>query len=215
MRIDFHVHTGYSIDSIISPEALAKKSMKLGIIPVIADHDNMRGCEHLRSLGAKFIAGEEIGTDRGDVIGLHLNELIPKRTPFAEALDMIHEQGGLAYLPHMYEGTRSGVMPERDEIPKIDIIEVFNSRAHDQKYNEKAMEFADKHGKLKAAGSDSHFLFEFGSTYTELPEFDLENPKTLLKALEKAVFVTNKAPIFVRGPTMMVGLTKKLLGMKS
>jgi predicted metal-dependent phosphoesterase TrpH len=211
MRIDFHVHTGYSIDSIIRPEDLARKSKKLGIIPTIADHNSMSGCAHMRSLGAGFIPGEEIGTDRGDLIGLYLTGEIPKHTPFAEALDKIHEQGGLAYLPHMYESSRSGVLPTAEETKKIDIIEVFNARCLSNRYNEEAESFAEKHGKLKAAGSDSHFLFEFGSTYTEVPDFDINNPKELLKALEGASFVKRKAPIFVRGPTELLGIGKTIV----
>lgn len=215
MKIDFHVHTSYSIDSIIQPKELAKKSKSFGIIPAITDHDSMESHAEMRSIGSKFIPGEEIRTDKGDLVGFYLNESIAKYTPFMEALDKIHEQGGLSYLPHMYETTRSGAVPDEHETKKIDIVEVFNARCLDQKFNTMAKQFAEKNNILQAAGSDSHFLFEFGNTYTEVPDFDLESPKQLLKALQKATFVTKKAPFFVRGPTALVGIGKKLIRLKS
>ena len=210
MKLDLHVHTNHSIDAIIKPEDLAKKSEKLGIIPAITDHNSVRCHSRMRSLGIPFIQGEEIRTDRGDVIGLYINELIPKKTPFEEALDKIHEQGAVVFLPHMYDRTRAGVIPNNRETAKIDIIETFNARSLSPNNNAKAKEFAEKHSKLQAAGSDSHFLMEFGSTYNEVPDFDLENPKELLRALKKAKFVTKRAPVFVRGTTSLVKLSKSL-----
>ena len=41
---------------------------------------------------------------------------------FLLALDMIKEQGGISYLPHMYDKTRAGAIPKDDEISKIDIV---------------------------------------------------------------------------------------------
>ena len=40
MKIDFHVHTQYSIDGLNKPKELIAKSKKLGIIPAITDHDS-------------------------------------------------------------------------------------------------------------------------------------------------------------------------------
>ena len=169
----------------------------------------------LLDLGIPFIRGEEIRTDRGDLIGLYLNECIPKYTPFGEAIDSIHAQGGLAYLPHMYDRTRKGVIPSKKETKKLDIIEIFNSRCLSSSYNNQAQKFATQNSKLPACGSDSHFLFEFGSTYNEVPGFELDDPKALLQSLKKAVLITKSAPFFVRGTTTMVAVTKKLLKIKS
>lgn len=211
MKIDFHVHTRYSYDSIIHPKQLAKKSKELGIIPAITDHDTMEGSNQMRSIGAESIPGIEIRTDRGDLIGLYVNEPVPKGTPVMEALDKIHEQGGISYLPHMYEARRSGIIPEKEEISKIDIVEVFNARCLSQKFNDMAKAFAEKNGILQAAGTDSHFIVEFGSTYTELPDFDLDSPKKLLKALRRAKFVAKQAPFRVTGATILISWGKKLL----
>ena len=211
MKIDFHTHTHHSIDSIIKPESLAMKAMRLGIIPAITDHNRLTNDRsQFRVPGFRFIAGEEIRTDKGDLIGLYLNEEIPKYTPALEAIDLIHGQGGLAYLPHMYDSTRKGInYPSIAR--KADIIEVFNARSVVGGFNKKAGEFAKENSIVGAAGSDSHFLFEFGSTYTELPEFDIGNPKELMKVLPKARIVGRSAPFYVRGTTTLVKFWKKVV----
>jgi len=211
MKIDFHVHTNHSIDTLIRIRNLAAKSKRLGIIPAITDHDTTSGHEEASSIGMPFIPGQEVTTDKGHLIGLYMTEQIEKGTPFLEALDRIKEQGALVYLPHMYDRGRSKKHPSDEEASKADIIEIFNARCMRKEYNEKAMAFAKKHNKPKAAGTDSHFLFEFGTTYTELPDFDIENPKALLKALQNAKHTTKTAPIYVRGTTMAVMFGKKLL----
>jgi predicted metal-dependent phosphoesterase TrpH len=213
MKIDFHVHTKYSIDSLIEPAQLMKKSKELGIVPAIADHSSIDAHSKMRELGARFIPGEEIFTDKGDLIGLYLNERIPKGTEFNEAVDLVHEQGGLAYLPHMYDYGRSKRHATDKDASRADIIEVFNARCLNQEFNRKAAVFAEKNKKLCAVGSDSHFLFEFGKTYVELPDFDLENPKALLKALasKKAKFATKSTPFFVRGTTSFIAIGRKFI----
>ncbi|MFH0885195.1 MAG: PHP-associated domain-containing protein [Candidatus Micrarchaeota archaeon] len=215
MKIDFHVHTNSSIDSIIDPKALARKSAELGIIPAIADHNSIGSHARMRALKAPFIPAEEIFTDRGDLIGLYINELIPKKTPFLEAIDKIHAQGGLAYLPHMFDYGRSRKHAGADEAAKVDIVEVFNARCMNKEYNKKAAAFAKAHSLPGAAGSDSHFFFEFGRTYTKLPDIapdDINNPKTLLKALktQNPKLETHTAPFFVRGTTTIIAMTRKL-----
>jgi predicted metal-dependent phosphoesterase TrpH len=211
MKVDLHVHTKHSIDSIIEPADLLRMSRRTGVIPAVTEHNNMDSLGALRSLGAGFIPGEEIRTDRGDLIGLYLGEPIPRMTPFMEAVDEIHSQGGLAYLPHMYDRSRKGVVPSKGEAGKLDIVEVFNARCPLESFNRKASEFASAHGKPGAAGSDSHFLMEFGHTYNELPEFDLQDPKALLKGLGRARLVRKKATMLVRGTTTFVALGKKLV----
>jgi len=218
LKIDFHVHTKYSRDCMSEPKAIAKKAQGLGIIPSITDHDSIGAHRDFIDLAAPFLAGEEISTDKGDLIGLFLTEEIPgktqnpkHKTPFLDVLDLIHGQGGLAYLPHMFDVTRSGVSgPELAK--KADIIEIFNARSVMKDFNLKAEKFAKANSIPGAAGSDSHFLSEFGSTYTELPEFDLDDPKELMRALKSANarIVGRSAPLYVKGTTTVVKIWKKM-----
>lgn len=209
MKIDFHVHTNSSLDSSIKPAELAKKAEKLGIIPAITDHSSTASWEKMKSAGALFIRGEEIRTTAGDLIGLFLTEEIKPRLPFQETVDRIKEQGGLAYLPHMHDKMRYGCGEEYAHL--VDIIEIFNGRCA-KAFNELAIETADALGKPGAAGSDSHFLLEFGETYTKIPDFDIENPKELIRLLEggKAGIVGKGAPFYVRGTTTILKLGRKM-----
>ncbi len=203
MKVDFHVHTNFSFDSTIKVQELMLKAEKLGIIPVISDHNTTAACN-------EAIPAEEIRTLSGDLIGLYLTEEISPKLSFEETIDRIKEQGGLAYLPHMYDMGRHGCGDEYAGL--VDIIEIFNARCLDNKLNEMAAETARELNKAGAAGSDSHFLFEFGRTYTELPEFDIENPNELLKALTsgKSRIICRKAPFYVRGPTTVVKFGRRL-----
>jgi predicted metal-dependent phosphoesterase TrpH len=210
MKIDFHVHTKYSIDSLSEPRDIANLCKKAGVVPAITDHNSMRAHADFRALGIPFIPAEEISTDRGDLIGLFISEPIAKRTPFMEALDAIKSQGGLSYLPHMYDVSRNGV-GEENLAAMADIIETFNARCVMPGANKKAGEFAEKHGKLKAAGSDAHFLVEVGKTYAEMPDCELE-PKTLLKAIKKAKLICHPAPVYLKGLTYAAIAYKKIFG---
>jgi predicted metal-dependent phosphoesterase TrpH len=98
---------------------------------------------------------------------------------------------------------------------------VFNARCMNPAFNPRARGFAESHGILKGAGSDSHFLFEFGSTWVNLPSLsqdDLDSPKAVLRALaSKGTTIHGKcAPIYARGTTKVISIVRrKLLGHKS
>jgi predicted metal-dependent phosphoesterase TrpH len=195
---------------MVEPADLARKAKRLGIIPAITDHNRLSAERFRLSVpGFQYIRGEEIETDKGDLIGLYLSEEIPNKTGYYETLDRIREQGGLAYLPHMFDITRKGIA-DLEFAKKVDIIEVYNARSVVQGFNKKAQEFAQSHGMLGAAGSDCHFLFEFGSTYTELPDFDLENPKELMRALTNAKSVGSPAPLITKPVTTLVKVWKRV-----
>ena len=214
MKIDFHVHTRRSPDSIINVADLARKSSRLGIIPSLADHNSIKAHADMRAIGAPFVPAEKIFTDCGDLVGLYVNEQIPKGTPFLETIDRIHEQGGLGYLPHMYDYGRSGRHASDSDAAEVDIVEVFNARCLDQAFNRKAKAFADVHGIPQAAGTDSHFLFEFGSTYVDMPGLDeLDDPEALLKCLrsKSTRLITRAAPPDAGTTTIISFVRRKLL----
>jgi hypothetical protein len=209
MKIDFHVHTHASLDSTINPKHLAKKSKELGIIPTIADHTSIDSWKKMKAADCVFIPAEEIRTGAGDLIGLFLTELVPSRLSFEESVDRIRAQGGLAYLPHMYDAARRGCGHGYAEA--ADIIEIFNGRCIGNA-NQLAEARALQLGKPGAAGSDSHFLFEFGFTYTELPDFAIDDPKKMLKSLKSkdVKLVTKSSPIYVRGVTDVLSKVRKV-----
>jgi predicted metal-dependent phosphoesterase TrpH len=194
LKVDFHTHTNASPDSPVAPESLAARARQLGLVPAITDHYSMASVPMMEQSGIPFIPGEELRVSingRGaDLIGLFMNECIKKGTGIEEAMDMLREQGALIYAPHPFDSFRMGIRDE-ELLKKADIIEVFNAHSPDAG-NARAKEFAQENNKPQAAGSDCHFLFEFGQTYTEI-ELDELEPKKLLKALRTGKITAKKS----------------------
>ncbi|MBU2637680.1 MAG: PHP domain-containing protein [Nanoarchaeota archaeon] len=193
MKIDFHIHTKYSPDSFTTLEVLNKVCKKKGLFPVITDHDTIKGALEFKKHFGPCIIGEEVDTKQGDLIGLFLNEEIPRKIDVYEAVDRIREQGALVYMPHPFDKVRSSALKVHDF--KADIVEVFNARVMLQNYNKKADEYADKHKLLKAVGSDAHFSREIGTCYAEMDSFD--DIKGFKQSLRKARLVKATSSPFV------------------
>ncbi len=185
MKIDFHIHTNYSFDSTVKIPQLAERAKHFGITPAITDHISMSGIPEMKKQGIDFIPGEELRVSthlgKADLIGLFLNEEIKRDIDFHEAMDQIKSQGAISYAPHPFDPLRAGLQDEK-LLKDIQVIEVFNAHCL-SRFDRKAEEYAKTENKLRGAGSDAHFIFEFGYTYVELDLDELE-PSKLLKALK-------------------------------
>lgn len=198
MRIDFHTHSHYSHDSWNSIPALLRKasSMALGAI-ALTDHGTMEGCQKAseyslrHKMGIEVIPGCEFLTDRGELMGLFLTEMI-RAKEFGEVCDQIHEQGGFAIIPHPFDPLRgSACNPEKLPpalLRQVDGIEVFNARCSLRSSNQKALAFAEGRFPITTAGSDAHFPFEVGRAWGEIPDgvgIDIAMRKGLIAPMGK------------------------------
>jgi len=160
-NLDLHVHSIYSIDSSLKPERIIKISRKKGLSGIaITDHNTITGAIKTKSLESDdfmVIPGSEITTDKGDVIGLFLNENI-KPGRFIDVIDAINDQGGISILPHPYKNKLADPV---ELIENVDMIEVMNARIS-KKLNNKASVLSKKFGKKIVAGSDAHTSIEIG-----------------------------------------------------
>ena len=188
LKADLHVHTHYSEDSISSPEKIVQHCLKAGInCLAITDHDEISGAFEVKRLAPfKVIIGEEILTSQGEIIGYFLSEKIQPRLSPEETVARIKAQGGLACIPHPYDRFRSGAKLRNDALdkilPKIDLIEVFNSRTMLLRDSTRALELTRRYDLPATAGSDAHIVREIGSTYMEIPEFnDVEQFRQALR----------------------------------
>jgi predicted metal-dependent phosphoesterase TrpH len=168
MKIDMHVHTRYSRDSRSGVAELIKRARKFLDGIAITDHNTMKGVQEARKLskGFRIVAGEEVMTDRGEVMGYMLNEEIKSRN-LMSVIDEIRCQGGLLSIPHPFDTIRSESLDGaalRKVLRKIDFIEV-NGRSLPS-HNKKAVEFASEHSIPLVGGSDAHFVGEVGKVYT-------------------------------------------------
>jgi hypothetical protein len=169
MEFDLHIHSKYSFDSISKPSKILKIAKKRNLNGIaITDHNTIRGAieaKHILKNNKEnnffVIIGTEIGTDRGDILGLFIEEEIKSRSTL-EVIDEIKHKGGLAILPHPYK--RTGHIIE-EIITRVDAIEGFNARGEQrscQSRNKLALNLAKAANKPLTAGSDAHFYFEIG-----------------------------------------------------
>jgi predicted metal-dependent phosphoesterase TrpH len=162
----------------------------LGAIAV-TDHNVFGGAAETSELARDHelvvIRGEEIKTDgQGEVIGLFLQEEIPRGLTFGDTIAAIREQGGLVYLPHPFDRLHSIPDPAtlHRHLADIDIFEVYNARLLFESYNDEAMRFATKYNLTVGAGSDAHVLQGVGTGGLRMRAFD--GPEEFLLSLRSA-----------------------------
>ncbi|MBC7233199.1 MAG: PHP domain-containing protein [Chloroflexi bacterium] len=175
IKVDLHIHTCYSPDSLTSLEAVIAAALERGLGALaITDHNAIQGALALQRMAPfPVIIGEEILTSEGDIIGLFLQELIPPRLTPLQTIARIREQGGLVYIPHPFDYRRSALpQPTLFAIlDQVDAMEVLNARTLLPALNERAQRFAQERGLLCGAGSDAHTAAEIGQAYVEIPPF--------------------------------------------
>lgn len=169
MKVDFHIHTHHSYDSLMKPEKIIKVAKKRGLDGVvICDHNTVKGgLEAKRANKDKnftVIVGAEIATDAGDITGIFLTKEIESRT-FEEVVKEIRAQNGKVILDHPYKAHDLSKI----ELSKIDFVEGYNSRL-DMKDNQKAIDLAKNHNKPFIAGSDAHLYKEIGNCKTTVKD---------------------------------------------
>jgi predicted metal-dependent phosphoesterase TrpH len=173
IRVDLHMHTSHSPDSLTSPAQLVRRARAAGLDRVaVTDHGVFTGAQEAYWLDPELvIRGEEIKCSCGThLIGLFLQEGIPNRLPVEETARRIREQGGVVYAPHPFAYLRSPSARAKRALAVADVVEVFNARAFVPAWNRLAAERAN--GQPGFTASDSHFPWEVGRVYTELPAFD-------------------------------------------
>lgn len=176
MRVDLHVHTCASPDSLTRPERVLWWAQRRGLGAVaITDHDTIEAARSTASQkDVRVIVGEEVYSSEGEVIGLFLHETIPPGSSAADTIRFIHEQGGLAVVPHPFDALRGSTIHRNvlEEIaPSVDMVEVFNARVLKEDINTQAQDWAMRYGKPCSAGSDAHLGCEIGRAYIEIPCF--------------------------------------------
>lgn len=194
IEVDLHMHTDHSGDCATPVDVLLQTARDRGLGAIaITDHNEVSGALEARRIAAeqfddlKVIVAEEVKTkEQGEVIGLFLEEKIPKGLTMAETIAAIREQGGLVYVPHPFDRFHSVPDYEHllDMVEEIDILEVFNPRVALTSFNEEAVRFASKYRIVSGAGSDSHVAQGLGSVRTRIHDF--EGPAEFLEAMRDA-----------------------------
>jgi predicted metal-dependent phosphoesterase TrpH len=194
IEVDLHMHTDHSGDCATPVDVLLQTARDRGLGAIaITDHNEVSGALEARKIAEesfddlKVIVAEEVKTaEQGEVIGLFLEEKIPKGLTMAETIAEIRRQGGLVYVPHPFDRFHSVPDYEHllDIVEEIDLLEVFNPRVAVTAFNEEAVRFAGKYRIVPAAGSDSHVAQGLGSVRQRIHDFD--GPAEFLEAMRDA-----------------------------
>ena len=196
IHVDLHMHTNHSHDCATPVERLLETAIERGLGAIaVTDHNEISGALEARERadGIKVIVGEEVKTaDQGEVIGLFIEEKIPRGMTLAETIAAIRSQNGLVYVPHPFD--RMHAVPDYEHmlqvVEDIDAIEVFNPRVAFSAFNEEAERFATKYRIVAGAGSDSHVPQGLGSVRIEMRDFD--GPDEFLESLRDADIIRRR-----------------------
>jgi glycosyltransferase involved in cell wall biosynthesis len=196
IHVDLHMHTDHSPDCATPVDMLLETAKRVGLGAIaITDHNEISGALEARERadGIKVIVAEEVKTaDQGEVIGLFIEEKIPRGMTLQDTIAEIRRQGGLVYVPHPFD--RMHAVPDYehllDVVEDIDAIEVFNPRVAFTAFNEEAARFAAKYRIVAGAGSDSHVAQGLGSVKIRMRDFD--GPEEFLESLRDADIVRKR-----------------------
>ena len=203
--VDLHMHTDHSHDCATPVEVLlaTARAQGLGAIAV-TDHNEVSGALEARAQAErdgpepplKVIVGEEVKTaDQGEVIGLFIEQKIPRGLSLEETVAEIKRQDGVVYVPHPFD--RMHAVPDYENLLKIlddvDALEVFNPRVAIPSFNDEAARFAAKYRIPAGAGSDSHVAQGLGSARIRMRDFD--GPAEFVQSLRDAEIVTGRTSL--------------------
>ncbi|WP_436932160.1 CehA/McbA family metallohydrolase [Halosimplex halobium] len=173
LSVEFHAHSAASYDGRDSVEMLLERAAAVGLDALaVTDHDEVSAnpelLERAPEYGLVGIPGIEISSAAGHVLGLNVDEAVEPGLSFAETLDRIRDQGGIAVVPHPFQEMRSGVLAniEKSELREADAVEVYNSRLVTGYSNRQARRFAERYGLPITAGSDAHVSDMVGRAVT-------------------------------------------------
>jgi hypothetical protein len=224
--VDLHCHTARSFDSLSDPLKVVRTAASRGLTHLaITDHDRIDGALDVRDRGPEgltVIVGEEVRTRDGDIVALWIEHPLPPGLSARETIERIHEQGGLAGVPHPFDRFRGSAARDGEHrldpiASLVDYVEVFNARVPYGGANARAAAFARDHALPGVAVSDAHTLMEIGVAYTAL-DGPIGTTAELRLALASAMasgantLVTQHASYLVRGFMPVAKLVQRVRG---
>ena len=188
MKFDPHIHSVYSPDARSYPKDILKQAKRIGLDAIaISDHDEIKGSRVTRSLAEDIIVvpSIEISSEKGHILGLGVDEIIPKGLSATETVDLIHDAGGLAIVPHPFSYYRKGLFCKENTGLDIEGVETKNARYFVGYSNNQGKKLAKKRNLATLGASDSHFIESIGDAYTEVDTGGDDSVDGILKAIKK------------------------------
>ena len=164
LKLDLHVHTVSSYDAHTKREDLPAIIKSRGLDGVAVTEHNI--FDPPRFDDALILPGVEISSRDGHIIALGINEMIQPRLPADETIQRIHNQDGVAIIPHPYDPVcqcikiaRLKTRPDAVETVNADALSFYIS-------NWLARRDSTKFKLPQVGGSDSHIPQTIGDAYT-------------------------------------------------
>ena len=182
-KADLHIHTRVSDGLATVSQVLEYVEHQTDLdVVAITDHEDAAGGLLARELAARrgyrfeVIAGAEITSLHGHVLGLFLESTPRSFRTVESTLEMIHDQGGLAVAPHplswltrSLSGRTMGRLAAGDG-PRFDAVELANASPAGLRTSAAAARSNESAWRLPAVGgSDAHHLPHIASAWTEFP----------------------------------------------
>ena len=212
LKMDTHIHSEYSPDSKSKLKDIFNVAKNRGLdIIAISDHNTVEGSKEAIRLTKNddlfVVPSIEISSLEGHILGFGCEEKIKRDLPAGETIDLIHDQGGLAIIPHPYCFYRHGLLCKADyKDLKIDAIETKNARFIVGYCNNKAKKLSKKEKIPGLGASDAHYYKFVGDCYSKIDcEKDIDS---VFKAIKKS-----KVEALGKG-TSNIKLSKYLLDFK-
>jgi predicted metal-dependent phosphoesterase TrpH len=188
LRLDLHVHTQCSRDSVNSIEEINRRCRDLSLDGyAVCDHDSIDSLVEAgaSSRGLIVVPGLEVTVRGAHVLCFDPSEIIPAGLSIVETVERIHAQAATAVLAHPYAIPRSYVRLREAESAGFDAIEVANSAQIPfdlvMGWNK---DLAEKLSLPQTGGSDSHIPETFGRAYTMVESASRE-PEDVIKAIKE------------------------------
>jgi predicted metal-dependent phosphoesterase TrpH len=180
-QADMHIHSIASDGTASAGQILeyAERFLDLDVI-AIADHERIEAaveCQRLaRELGSRVevVVGEEVTTRSGHLLGLFLQARLKRSQRLEMTVAEIHEQGGLAIVPHPFSAFTLGmrkhaimrVHHSTDPLVYWDALEAYNPSTAGRYGRAATIRLAAELGLPIVGNSDSHTLDTIGDGRT-------------------------------------------------
>jgi predicted metal-dependent phosphoesterase TrpH len=180
-RADMHIHSIASDGTASAAEILeyAELHTDLDVI-AISDHERIEAAVECQRLAAErgsrvaVVVGEEVTTRSGHLLGLFLQHRLKRNLRLEITVAEIHEQGGLAIVPHPFSAFTLGMRKHAimrvhlstDPLVYWDALEGFNPSTAGRYGRAATARLAAELGLPLVGNSDAHTLDTIGDGQT-------------------------------------------------
>ncbi|MGP3667216.1 MAG: CehA/McbA family metallohydrolase [Candidatus Bathyarchaeota archaeon] len=189
IKIDTHIHTIFSGDSLITvKDALYISKIKGLDCICVTDHDIVKVTEKFNRESSKndviIIPGIEVTTEEGHLVGLGVTRPVKTKLSAAETAEKIREAGGLVVIPHPENPFKHSLKLNKDILSEVkpNAIEALTIVQTLLKPN--LNKLIKTFNIPLIAGSDSHIPHTVGSIYT-IVEVEEKNVEGVLNAIKQ------------------------------